>query len=117
MAKKILLVEDEKNLRTLYQERLSEEGYEIVPAGNGEEALRKLKKAKPDLVLMDIVMPGLDGIQLLSMIRANDRAIPVIFHSAHLNFQLEPKIQAANCFVRKTSDLKELKEKIQELLS
>lgn len=116
MGKKILLVEDEKDLRTLYQEELREEGYEIVPARNGDDALRKLEKAHPDLVLLDIVMPGLDGIQTLSMIKAKDRGIPVIFHSSHLHFQMDPKAQAANGFVRKTSDLKELKENIQELL-
>jgi CheY-like chemotaxis protein len=116
MGKKILLVEDEKDLRRLYQEELKEEGYEIVPARNGDEALQKFEKAHPDLVLLDIVMPGLDGIQTLSMIKAKDKAIPVIFHSSHLHFQLDPKTQAANGFVRKTPDLKELKEKIQELL-
>ena len=117
MRKKILLVEDEKDLRGLYGEELKEEGYEVVPAKNGDEALQKLEKEHPDLVLMDIVMPVLDGIQTLSMIKAKDRAIPVILHSAHLQFQLDPKAQAANGFVRKTSDLKDLKSKIQEFLS
>jgi CheY-like chemotaxis protein len=116
MGKKILLVEDEKELRALYREELKEEGYEIMPARDGDEALQKLEKLHPDLVLLDIVLPGLDGIQTLSMIKAKDRGIPVILFSSHLQFQLDPKAQAANGFVRKTSDLKELKEKIQELL-
>lgn len=117
MRKKILLVEDEKDLRVFYGEEMKEEGYEIVPAKNGDEALQKFEKEHPDLVLLDIVLPGLDGIQTLSMIKAKDRDIPVILHSSYLEFQLDPKAQAANGFVRKTSDLKELKAKIQEFLS
>jgi CheY-like chemotaxis protein len=116
MGKKILLVEDEKELRALYREELKEEGYEIMPAKDGDEALQKLEKFHPDLVLLDIVLPGLDGIQTLSMIKAKDRSIPVILFSSHLQFQLDPKAQAANGFVRKTSDLRELQEKIQEVL-
>lgn len=116
MAKKILLVEDEKDLRTLFQEGLQEEGYDIVLAKDGDEALQKIEKAQPDLVLLDIVMPGLDGIQTLSMIKAKYRFMPVIFHSSHLHFQMDPRAQAANGFIPKNSDLKELKARINELL-
>ena len=62
MKKKILVVEDEESLRLLYEEELKAEGYEVLTAGNGREAIQQLETGKPDLVLLDIVMPVMDGM-------------------------------------------------------
>jgi len=66
---KILLVEDDKNLREIYSIRLTAEGYEIVSAGDGEEALATAVREKPDLVLSDVMMPKISGFDMLDILR------------------------------------------------
>jgi CheY-like chemotaxis protein len=117
MAKKILLVEDEKNLQFLYEEELKEEGYEVVTANNGREALQRINKARPDLVLMDIAMPEMDGLEALARIREKDRKVPVILHTSHRHYQDDARTQKANGYILKSANLQELKEKIDELLN
>ncbi|MBN2706881.1 MAG: response regulator, partial [Deltaproteobacteria bacterium] len=74
----ILVVDDEENIRWLYKEELEEEGYIINAAASGEEALAMVPKLKPDLVVMDIKMPGLSGVETLIKMKEADRNLPVI---------------------------------------
>lgn len=67
---KLLLVEDDNNLREIYQARLSAEGYEIVAAQNGEEALSIAKQHRPDLIISDVMMPRISGFEMLDILRA-----------------------------------------------
>jgi DNA-binding response OmpR family regulator len=78
--KKILLIEDEGSLVNILRERLSEEGYDISVAVQGEEGLHKMQVENPDLVLLDIILPRLDGFVLLQKIKSdsNLKKIPVI---------------------------------------
>ena len=78
MAKKILVVDDEPSLVRMISQVLSDKGYEVLQANNGQEALRLLFAQKPDLVLLDVVMPGMDGWQTCSRIRDISPAIPII---------------------------------------
>lgn len=74
--KKILLVEDELFLRDLYVEALTTAGYEVITAVNGQEAYDKLKQGGYDLILLDIVMPIMDGIQVVEKLKEEGSAIP-----------------------------------------
>ena len=87
MKKKILLVEDEENLRLLYEEELKAEGYDVVTAGNGKEALRQLEKVKPDLMVLDIVMPVMDGMETLGQVMGKKRDIPIIIHTSYPGYR------------------------------
>ncbi len=80
MKKRILLVDDANTVLMLEKMMLSSEGYDLLTAGNGEEALAVLKEDKPDLILLDIMMPVLNGIETLRKIRADEstKEIPVI---------------------------------------
>ena len=80
---KILIIDDDHDNRHLLQEVLSLDGYEIVSAEDGEEGLRKIHQERPDLVITDVLMPGVDGFQLLREIRRDNslRDMPVIFHT------------------------------------
>ena len=67
---KILLVEDDQSLREIYGIRLTAEGYEIVPAGDGEQALALAVKKKPDLIISDVMMPKISGFDMLDILRS-----------------------------------------------
>jgi len=84
MAKKILAVDDERHIVRLVQINLEKEGYEVVTAGNGREALEKVNSEKPDLVVMDVMMPEMDGFEALKRLKDNAATaqIPVIMLTA-----------------------------------
>jgi DNA-binding response OmpR family regulator len=116
MKKKILLVDDDDGLRDLYREELEDEGYEVLTAVNGKEALQKLEKEKPDLVVLDIVMPKMDGMEALGRIIGKNKTIPVILHTSHPGYQENFMSWAADAYLLKSTNLTELKEKIRFLL-
>jgi CheY-like chemotaxis protein len=112
----LLIVDDEVNQRKLYQEELRDEGYQIRLARNGKEALDSITEAPPDLVVLDIRMPVMDGLEALGKIIGKERNIPVIIHSAYSSYKDDFISWAADDFVVKSSDLTELKRKIRALL-
>ena len=83
MAKKILIIEDDKFLRKVICLKLTQEGYEISEAIDGEEGIKSLKEKKPDLVLLDLILPGIDGFEVLARKRKDPEIseIPVIILS------------------------------------
>ena len=84
MAKKILAVDDEKHILRLVQVNLERQGFEVVTAGDGKEALEKVASEQPDLVVLDVMMPYMDGFEVLQTLRRNaaTREIPVIMLTA-----------------------------------
>jgi len=83
MAKKILVIEDDKFLRDLISQKLIKEGYDIAEAVDGEKGVESAKEEKPDLVLLDLILPGIDGFEVLSRIKSDPSSaqIPVIILS------------------------------------
>ena len=83
MAKKILIVEDDKFLRDLISQKLTKEGYEVDEAMDGEEGVKMIKEVKPDLVLLDLILPGIDGFEVLVKMKENSNisSTPVIILS------------------------------------
>ncbi len=112
----ILLVEDDKNQRLLYEQELSNDGYEVVTASDGKEALVKVQEQLPDIVIMDINMPKMDGIEAMGRILSANKKVPVIINTAYSNYKDSFMSWAADAYVVKSSDLSELKDKIKEVL-
>lgn len=83
MAKKILLAEDEEIMRNLLKDKLIKEGYEVLVSNNGEEALKMMQETKPDLVLLDIVMPQKGGFEVMEEMKKSPvlSSIPIIIIS------------------------------------
>jgi len=109
--KKILVVEDEEGLRFLYEEELTAEGYDVLTARNGREAIQQLEQGKPD-----IVMPVMDGMEALGRIVGKERRIPIILNTSYPGYREDFMSWAADAYVTKSADLTELKDKIRQLL-
>ncbi len=82
--KLVLLVDDDLTLREMYEERLKTEGFEIVQATNGSEAIQRAKEKKPAIILLDIMMPKVNGFDVLKMMRADKelKDVPIIVLTA-----------------------------------
>jgi DNA-binding response OmpR family regulator len=113
----VLLVEDEANQRLLYQTELEDEGYEVMLAADGREALELLESRRPDIIILDISMPNMDGIETLGNVLSRDNSIPVILHTAYSSYKDNFMTWSADDYVVKSSDLTELKERIRHVLS
>ena len=113
----ILLVEDDPNQRLLYSEELTRGGYEVMTAADGNEALCSLDQRTPDLVVMDISMPGMDGIDAMSRMLARNHRLPVILNSAYASYRDDYRSWSADAYVVKSSDLTELTDAIERVLA
>lgn len=83
MAKKILIIEDDKFLRDLISQKLLKESFDIAQAVDGEDGIKKIKEEHPDLILLDLILPGIDGFEVLTQMKADPSlvSIPVIILS------------------------------------
>jgi DNA-binding response OmpR family regulator len=112
----ILVVEDDKNQSLLYKKELSEAGYEVFVARDGREAVTMAKLNPPDLVVMDINIPGMDGIEAMGKILGENNRIPVVINTAYSSFKDNFMTWAAEAYIVKSADLSELKNTIKKVL-
>lgn len=113
---KILVVDDDRHIQKLYKEELTEEGYEVLIAGNGEEAMELFDRENPDLVTLDILMPDIDGIKLLRSMKEKKPRLPIIMSTAY-DYRDDFAVWVSEAYIVKSSDLLELKNTIKKLLS
>jgi len=114
--KRILVVDDEESIHLLFRDELENDGYEVHSAMNGEEALRLVPALNPDLVILDIQMPGLNGIEVLRKLKEADNELPVILSSAYQEYKQDLSSWACDAFVVKSADLDELRETVARIL-
>jgi two-component system response regulator (stage 0 sporulation protein F) len=113
----ILHVEDESAVRLLYKEVFEEQGHEMLQVATAEEALRTLQRNTPDLIILDLKMPGMGGRKFLEKFRQLKLRIPVVISSAYQYSDVEPTAAMADAFVTKSGDLGELLTKVNRLLA
>ncbi len=113
---KVLCVDDDLSLLELYRDEFSEEGYQVILARDGKEALSKFEKEKPHVVVMDIRMPVMDGIEALTAMLGKNLQAAIILNTAYPQYRANFMTWGADAYMLKSSDLTELKAKIREVL-
>ena len=116
MNPRILIIDDDDNHRLLYSRALSQAGYDIETASCADEALSWFNDCSFSLAVVDIEMPGLDGLELLGRLRELSPSTALVINSAYSTYKADFKSWVADGYVVKSSDLGPLKEKIKELL-
>ena len=121
MAKKILIIEDDEFLRNLMVRRLGKEGFETAEASNGKTGLEKSKTEKPDLILLDLILPGIDGYEVLVEIKKNPAtaSIPVIIitNLDQKENNKETRDLAVDYLIKAQLDPIEITERIKKVLN
>ena len=113
--KKILLVDDERAILKVIGIKLRISGYDVVAASGGQEALDLVKAESPDIMLLDVIMPGIDGFETLKTLRAFSE-LPVIVFSARPENAQKAKSLGANDFLAKPFNVDEMVSRIETLL-
>ncbi|MBI4844735.1 MAG: response regulator [Nitrospirae bacterium] len=113
---KILIVDDDLNIQRLYKEELEEDGYDVVVASTGMAGIEIFEKEKPDIVTLDILMPDMDGINVLRKMKDINPKIPVIMSTAY-DYRDDFALWASEAYIVKSADLAELKGTIKKLLN
>ena len=111
---KILVVDDDLHIQRLYKEEFEDEGYEVVLASNGKEAMELFESQSPDIVTLDILLPDVDGIRILRQMKEKNPKIPVIMSTAY-DYRDDFAVWASEAYIVKSSDLTELKSAIKKL--
>jgi CheY-like chemotaxis protein len=116
MKKRVLVVDDEEGIRLLFKEELEDEGYEVEIAASGEEAIERLENNSIDLVLLDIKMPGMDGIEVLRKVKERWKNLPVVLCTAYSHYKNDFSTWASDAYVLKSFDLRELINTVKSIL-
>jgi two-component system response regulator (stage 0 sporulation protein F) len=118
LAEKILIVDDQYGIRILLTEVLQKEGYTTFQAANGFQAIDITKEQAPDLVLLDMKIPGMDGIEILKRLKQHDETIKVIIMTAYgeLDMIQEAKDLGALTHFAKPFDIDEIRKVVREYI-
>jgi PleD family two-component response regulator len=122
MAKKLLVADDEQFISTAYSDGLTRAGFSVVVAHDGEEALQKIIAEKPDLVLLDLIMPKMNGFEVLKKVKADDslKPIPVVILS-NLSQDTDEaevkKLGAVDFIVKSDISLQDLIARVNKLMA
>jgi len=119
MSNKVLVVDDERDMLKIVEIHLVDKGFEVSTARSGHEALRKLEDENPDVILMDVVLPDMDGYEVCEMIKSRDESKKIIIYTGKVDAidAIKARRVGADDFVAKTSDLEHIVTSIKKLLA
>ena len=118
MGDKILVVDDALEIREILDTFLTEEGYEVILASNGEEALEIAEKENPQVILMDVQMPGIGGIEACRKLKTQEKtgSIPIIMITAHEDRDAEAFVKGADDIVIKPLNMLDISFRVKSML-
>lgn len=116
--KNILITDDDQSIRLLFKEVLTSAGYHVVEAGNGREAIKIITKEPIDLLILDIKMPDVHGVEALQRIRSRKKNLPVIVCTAYKHMKDDVTIQTSDvaAFLTKPVDINELTKTVKGII-
>jgi CheY-like chemotaxis protein len=114
---RILLVEDDDHQRLLYREDLESDGYEVFEARDGLEAISAVDRLAPDVVVLDINMPGTDGLTTLARLHDKHQRLPVVLNSAYASYRDQYVSWLADAYVTKSSSTEELRSVLRAVIA
>ena len=119
MKTKILYIEDEEVLAMLVRDHLTKQGYDVTWSGHGNEAEKLFDSVKPDLCILDVMLPGVSGFEIGKKIRSKNKSIPIIYLTAKSESKdvLEGFKSGGNDYLKKPFSLEELMARVSNLLS
>lgn len=113
----VLIVDDDGNQRLLYRETFEADGHQVIEADDATGALEMVRTRHPDVVVLDINMPGLDGLDTLAAIHALDRRLPIVLNTAYAAYREQYVSWIADAYVVKSSDLTELRDTVRDVVA
>jgi len=113
---RVLILEPNRNQRLLLEEELEHEGHTVLSAASAEDALAILATHRADLVVLEIRIPGIDGLDFLGRLHGIDRRLPAVIHTADDSYRSNFLAWVADAYVLKRSDLTKLKEAVRAVL-
>jgi DNA-binding NtrC family response regulator len=116
MSKTILIIDDEESIRELLKLEFTDLNYDVFTVKNAFDGLNHIKEKQVDLVILDVKMPGMDGIEALEKIISIKRDLPIVIHSAYSHYKENYLTWSATSYVVKSSDLSELKTTVNGIL-
>jgi DNA-binding response OmpR family regulator len=114
---KLLLVEDEPAHLDFYKRLLSEEGHEVLAASSGREAIKMAKRACPGVVVLDLMLPDMDGTEAIARLLAECGRLKIVINTCYECYRNDFRCWGADAFVVKSSDPSELKLRVREVLA
>lgn len=112
----LLIADDSAEVRELYREEFEAEGYEVLTASNGNEAITVTREKRPDLVILDIGMPERDGLEVIAEISCLNGGTPVIVNTAYPLFKMDFRAHHAATWIAKSANLDPLKSAVRQLV-
>jgi DNA-binding NtrC family response regulator len=112
----ILIIDEDQTIRLLYAVELADEGYDVITCGNASSVMQLIRQKRPDLIVMEILLGKLNGLDILQDIRATYPDLPVILCTVSPNFKHDRRSAPAHGYVIKSSKVKELKAVIEDVL-
>ena len=104
----LLVVDEQVNTRLLYKDEFEDEGYEVLVAETAEEAMDIIRQSRPDIITLDLKMPGTQGIEFLRKVK-EESGIPVVLCSAYAGYKKDSRVGMCDAFVVQSADFTELK--------
>jgi len=116
-GQRIFVVDDEESIRLLLQEDLADDGYQVAVFANGNDVLSTLETSQPDLIILDIRMPGIDGLKVLQLIKQDHPNLPVVLCSAYSDYKHDFGAWSADGYFVKSAQLSGLKDMVRKILA
>ena len=113
----VMVVENNEHLLQIYTQSLEENGFKVISLTSGKEAIDRVKKVRPNVIVLDTIPKDMEGLQVLDEIKSYDSTIPVILNLFYKNYDMDSRSELADDYIVKSTDLSEFIDKVKHYVS